>query len=264
MGAVAPFVVIEQVLIDKEKWLDFWEYFEGKGGQIAGVELLYDHIKLASPTLLARNAEWMETYRDSPPAPKPEQPKEPPRWPLSKEQLGQIMLCSAGSLPDSLMDDLADCFVTFLNSSRVGLAYFLGQCGHESAGLRYPMEIHDGSNYEGRCSDLGNCTPGDGVAYAGTGFIQVTGRANHQRFADYMESIGKPDPNIMKIGKTWSCDRYPWSISGHWWMDNDMPAYCEQMPDVDRVGQRVNGRYLPNGYEDRRAYTDRAFKVLGV
>ena len=40
MGAVAPFVVIEQVLIDKEKWLDFWEYFEAKA-LIAGVELLY-------------------------------------------------------------------------------------------------------------------------------------------------------------------------------------------------------------------------------
>lgn len=263
MGAVAPFVVIEQVLIDKEKWLDFWEYFEGKGGQVAGVELLYEHIKLASPTLLARNAEWMETYRDSPPAPEPEQPKETPRWPLSKEQLGQIMLCSAGSLPDSLMDDLADCFVTFLNSSRVGLAYFLGQCGHESAGLRYPLEIASGAAYNGR-TDLGNVYPGDGEKFKGCGWIQVTGRNWAQQFSDQRTSIGKPDPKIMDVGSTHSCDLYPWSISGFWWQANDMAAYCEQMPDVDRVGQRVNGRYLPNGYEDRRAYTDRAFKVLGV
>ena len=71
------------------------------------------------------------------------------------------MLCSAGSLPDSLMDDLADCYVTFLNSSKVGLAYFLGQCGHESAGLRYPMEIASGAAYNGR-ADLGNIYPGDG------------------------------------------------------------------------------------------------------
>ena len=47
---------------------------------------------------------------------------------------------------------------------------------------------------------------------------------------------------------------------------NDMPtSACDQRPDVDRVGQRVNGRYLPNGYHDRRdKYTDRAFRVLGV
>ena len=254
--------MIEQVLIGKDKFIDFFEYFEGNVSQIAGVEKLYEHIKVASPTLLARNAEWMEVYRDSA-LPEPPDPGEKPRWPLTKEQLGRIMLCSAGSLPDSLMDDLADCYVTFLNSSRVGLAYFLGQCGHESAGLRYPMEIHDGSNYEGR-TDLGNVYPGDGVKFAGQGWIQVTGRANTQDFADYMAKIGKPDPKIMEIGKTYNSEVYPWSISGNWWRVNDMPAYCEQRPDVDRVGQRVNGRYLPNGYQDRRDYTARAFAELGV
>ena len=252
--------MIEQVLIDEQKWLDFWTYFNGDSSQVAGVKKLYEHVKLASPTLLAKNAEWMEIYRGTQKEP---DPGDQPEWPLTKAQLGEIMLCSAGSLPDSLMDDLADCYVTFLNSSRVGLAYFLGQCGHESAGLRYPMELHDGSNYEWR-QDLGNNQAGDGVKFAGTGFIQVTGRANHQSFADYMAKIGEPDPNIMEIGKTWSCERYPWSISGNWWRVNDMPAYCEQRPDVDRVGQRVNGRYLPNGYQDRRDYTARAFTVLGV
>ena len=63
------------------------------------------------------------------------------------------------------------------------------------AGLRYPVEIHDGSNYEGR-EDLGNTQPGDGVKFAGTGWIQVTGRYNHQRFAD---AIG--DPKIMELGR---------------------------------------------------------------
>ena len=53
------------------------------------------------------------------------------------------------------------------------MVYFLGQCGHESAGLRYPVEIHDGSNYEGR-EDLGNTQPGDGVKFAGTGWLQAT------------------------------------------------------------------------------------------
>jgi len=268
MGATAPFVVIDQVLIDKDKFVDFFEFFEGNVNQIAGVEKLYEHIKVASPTLLARNAEWMEIYRDSAlPEPDPgggcPMPEPKPKWPLTKEQLGQIMLCSAGSLPDSLMDDLADCFVTFLNSSRIGLAYFLGQCGHESAGLRYPMEIASGAAYEGR-TDLGNVHPGDGVKFAGTGWIQVTGRANHQDFANYLQKIGKPDPKIMEIGKTYTCEVYPWSISGNWWMNNDMPAYCETRPDVDRVGQRVNGRYLPNGYQDRRDYTARAFAELGV
>ena len=184
-------------------------------------------------------------------------------WPLTKEELGQIMLCSASSLPDSLMDDLADCFTTFLNSSRLGLAYFLGQCGHESCGLRYPLEIASGADYNGR-TDLGNVYPGDGQKFKGCGWIQVTGRNWHTQFSEQRTSIGHPDPKILEVGSTHSCDLYPWSISGFWWQVNDMPAYCETRPDVDRVGQRVNGRYLPNGYQDRREYTDRAFKVLGV
>lgn len=262
--------MLNQVLMDKDKWLDFWRYYEGTPGQTAGVEQLYDHIKLASPTLLAQNAEWVDTYRSSPePEPEPEpgggcpMPQPKPKWPLTKEQLGEIMLCPASTLPDSLMDDLADCFKTFLNSSQIGLAYFLGQCGHESAGLRYPLEIASGAAYNYR-QDLGNVYPGDGEKFKGCGWIQVTGRNWAQQFSDQRTSIGKPDPKIMDVGSEYSCDVYPWSISGFWWQANDMPAYCEQRPDVDRVGQRVNGKYLPNGYQDRRDYTERAFRVLGV
>ena len=61
------------------------------------------------------------------------------------------------------MDDYARCVETF-GMDKLAQVYFLGQCGHESAGLRYPVEIHDGSNYEGR-TDLGNIYPGDGVKF---------------------------------------------------------------------------------------------------
>ena len=68
----------------------------------------------------------------------------------------------------------------------------------------------------------------------------------------------------MEVGKTYSSEKYPWSISGFWWYDNKMNEYCAGNPPVDRVGQRVNGRYLPNGYSDRRHYSRKAFDVLGL
>jgi len=175
------------------------------------------------------------------------------------------MLCSSDLLSDSLMDDFARC-VENCNMNTLEQVYFLGQVGHESAGLRYPMEIASGAAYEGR-ADLGNTQPGDGVKFAGQGFIQVTGRANTQDFADHMDSIGQADPNIMAIGKTWNAKKYPWSISGNWWRNNHMQTMCNARKEctnaqIDEIGARVNGRNRPNGADDRIAFTDRAYRIL--
>ena len=239
--------------------IDFFTYFKGTVEQKEAVQLLQS----AMPETLLRDASpWVRQYRKQP------EPPPAPAWPITKEQMGHIMGCPAESLPDSLMDDFARC-VADCQMDELELVYFLGQCGHESAGLRYPVEIHDGSNYEGR-TDLGNVNPGDGVKFAGTGWIQVTGRANHQGFSDYMESIGRPDPNIMAIGKTWSSERYPWSIAGNWWRCAGMKALCAEHKactnaDIDVIGARVNGRMRPNGADARIEYTDRAYKtIIGV
>ena len=237
----------------------FFKYYKGEPHQVKAVQMLQE----AMPDVLLRtDSAWIKQYRSTP------EPPAAPAWPITKEQMAKIMQCSVSSLPDSLMDDFARC-VSNCQMDELEMVYFLGQVGHESAGLRYPMEIHDGSNYEGR-TDLGNTQPGDGVKFAGTGFIQVTGRANHQSFADYMASIGQADPNIMEIGKTWSSERYPWSISGNWWRCAGMKSLCAAHKactnsDIDVIGARVNGRNRPNGADDRIAYTDRAYKlIIGV
>lgn len=193
-----------------------------------------------------------------------EEPK--PEWPLTKQQLGRIMGCLPKYLPDDLMHDLADCCETF-DITGPRLAYFLGQCGEESGGLRYPMEIASGAAYEWR-SDLGNNHAGDGVKFAGTGFIQCTGRANHTRFSNYLASIGKADPKVLEVGKTYTANRYPWTISGFWWHDNKMNDLCDRYGwkpmdlDIDNIGRRVNGVMPPRGAAERITYTRRALKEL--
>ena len=79
-----------------------------------------------------------------------------------------------------------------------------------------------------------------------------------------MKSKGIDDQGIISGGKHHVAKNYPWTSGAWWWMANGMIDYCKNNPSVDRVGARVNGAYLPNGYRDRRAYTQRAFTVLGV
>ena len=239
-----------------EEFRNFFKYYNGEEHQVRAVDELYKQVTMPGKS---SNATWVKMYRQAP------EPEEKSEWVISKEQMAAIMGGSASTISDEIMDDYTRCVQTF-KMDRLAQVYFLGQCGHESAGLRYPVEIHDGSNYEGR-SDLGNSQAGDGVLYAGTGYIQVTGRYNHQAFADYLDSIGQGDARIMAEGKTYTSVHYPWSISGYWWHQNNMNAYCANRPkctnfQIDEVGARVNGRNRPNGADDRISYTDKAYRTL--
>ena len=241
--------------ITVERFKNFFKYYNAEEHQQVAIEILYDALPA---DMLSDDSEWIRKYRNQ----EIKQKGKTEQWPITKVQMGRIMNCSTESIPDSLMDDFAHCTELY-EMDKVSIAYFLGQCGHESAGLRYPVEIASGAAYEGR-TDLGNIYPGDGVKFAGTGWIQVTGRCNHQAFSDYLLSKGEFDHQIMEAGKTYTSEKYPWSISGFWWYNNRMNEMCADNPPVDRVGQRVNGRYLPNGYVDRREYSRKAFEVLGL
>ena len=170
-----------------EGFKNFFKYYNGDHHQQLAIEELYHDL----PNFLkSEDADWVTQYRTPQTPPKDEElPTE--EWPITKAEMAEIMHCSEASLPDSLMDDFARCAKLY-GMDRTNIAYFLGQCGHESAGLRYPVEIADGSGYEGR-RDLGNIYPGDGVKFAGTGWIQVTGRFNHQAFSDYLQKQGQFD-----------------------------------------------------------------------
>ena len=228
---------------------DFFRWYDEKNpNHLEAVALLDQAI---SETLVRDQSAWVKKYREPAPG---------PSWPITKEEMGFIMQCPSERVTADVMNDFARC-VKECEMDRLQIAYFLGQCGHESAGLRYKIEIHDGSNYEGR-TDLGNTEPGWGVKYAGTGYIQVTGAYWHSEFSTF---IG--DEKVVTEGKTYTAEKYPWSISGFWWRENSMNEFCKGRSQcthdqIDEVGARVNGRNRPNGADDRIAYTERAYQTL--
>ena len=108
---------------------DFFQWFDPKNvNHLEAVDLL----EQAMPeTLLRDKSAWVLKYRE--PVPKPEAAP----WPITKEQMGYIMGCSSESLNGELMNDFARC-VQDCEMDEIEMVYFLGQCGHESCGLRYP------------------------------------------------------------------------------------------------------------------------------
>jgi hypothetical protein len=82
--------------------------------------------------------------------------------------------------------DLNSCLQRFAINTPARIRHFLAQVGHESGGLKWLLELASGDAYEGR-KDLGNTRQGDGRRFKGGGAIQLTGRYNYQRFADYIE-----------------------------------------------------------------------------
>ena len=157
----------------------------------------------------------------------------------------------------SQLADLNSCLRRFAINTPARIWHFLAQVGHESGGLQWMLELASGDAYEGR-QDLGNIRTGDGRRFKGAGAIQLTGRYNYQRFADYIK-----DPDVMD-GAAYVSIRYPFTSAGFWWHLNAINAFVDQGASCRQVSAKVNGRDPANGLADREAYFARAVAAISV
>jgi len=155
----------------------------------------------------------------------------------------------------SQLADLNSCLRRFSINTPARIRHFLAQVGHESGGLKWMLELASGDAYEGR-KDLGNTRTGDGPRYKGAGAIQLTGRYNYQRFADYIK-----DPDVM-TGAAYVATKYPFTSAGFWWHLNAINAFVDQGASCRQVSAKVNGRDPANGLADREAYFARAVAAI--
>jgi putative chitinase len=141
--------------------------------------------------------------------------------------------------------------------TKLRMAHFLAQIGHESGDLFYMEEIATGSAYEGR-KDLGNVYAGDGVRFKGRGPIQVTGRAN---YLAYGTARGKgafytiePNNHLLASDPATAIDSACW-----FWTSHNLNALADA-DDILTITHRINGG--TNGYADRCARLARAKTAL--
>jgi predicted chitinase len=171
---------------------------------------------------------------------------------VTNDELKQIMPNCAAAKRDAYLPFIHQAMQEFEITSYLREAAFLAQLAHESGELRYMEEIASGAAYEGR-ANLGNTQPGDGKRYKGRGPIQLTGRANYERYGGLLGLDLINNPTIAATPEV------GFRIAGQFWQLNGLNALADQQ-DIRQITKRINGGY--NGLDDRIKYYERAKKVL--
>ena len=223
--------------ISVDEFVNFFKYYKGEDHQVAGVKELYRYLDLISKD---DTSSWITIYREGP---KKTEPSTGAVY-VTKAQLAAIWGCAAELIHDYEIDEMNSCLEKYEITTAPRIRHFLSQTAHESGGGRYKKELASGEAYNNR-SDLGN-GPTDGPVYKGAGYIQLTGKYNYSRLAEYLN-----DPRVME-GVEYVAENLPFTSAGYWWTDNKMNELIDGGADVYQVTQRINGGQ--NGIDDRIHY----------
>lgn len=144
-------------------------------------------------------------------------------------------------------------------------AAWLATLAAESGELKYQQELASGAAYEGR-RDLGNTQPGDGKRYKGHGRIQITGRANHSAYTNYLKGRQHlPFVNFIAEPHRLADEPYATDSAGWFWaVLHDLNSLADRRNFL-KTQTTVNGRNkngYPNHWVERKAYYERALRVL--
>lgn len=181
--------------------------------------------------------------------------------PITEKQLLQI-LPNAGRQAGVFVPALNATMGKFAIITRLRMAAFIAQIGHESGQLRYVRELGNDkylAKYDtGRLAQrLGN-TPeadGDGQKYRGRGCIQVTGRANYEACSEALFG----DSRLLNIPELLEQPVYAAMSAGWFWQKEGLNTLADK-GDFLAITKRINGG--TNGLADREALYKRALEVL--
>jgi putative chitinase len=181
--------------------------------------------------------------------------------PITSQQLMQI-LPNAGKQAGVFASALTLAMDKYQISTRLRMAAFIAQVGHESGQFRYVREL-GGDQYLSKydtgplAARLGN-TPeadGDGQKYRGRGLIQITGRDNYLACSKALFGDDRllRAPELLEQAE-WACKSAAW-----FWNSRNLSALADAK-DFNGITRRINGGL--NGLAERLAFYTTALNVL--
>ncbi|EPA95242.1 glycoside hydrolase family 19 protein [Pseudomonas sp. G5(2012)] len=181
--------------------------------------------------------------------------------PITAQQLLQI-LPNAGTQAGVFASALNLAMDRYQINSRLRVATFIAQVGHESGQFRYVKEL-GGDQYLSKydtgplAKRLGNSpeADGDGQKYRGRGLIQITGHDNYLACSRALFGDDKllRTPELLEQAE-WAAKSAAW-----FWNSRNLNALADA-GDFTLITKRINGGI--NGLAERQAFYLRALKVL--
>ena len=184
---------------------------------------------------------------------------------VTGEQLKSIMPRLSDQRNSELLPFLTAAMTEFAINTPARAAAFLAQLAHESGQFRFMEEIWGPTDAQRRyepvtklSAALGNTDTGDGKRFKGRGPIQLTGRANYQRFGNLLNVDLLADPARA------ASPEVAFRVAGLFWSKKGL----NELADVatadafTAITKRINGG--TNGLADRQGFYATARTVLGV
>lgn len=188
---------------------------------------------------------------------------------LTLAQLQRIM--PASTRASLFLGPLNAAMEEFGIDTRLRMAAFLSQIGHESGQFRFMEELASGAAYDNR-ADLGNTNPEviriaaahgstPGRFWKGHGPIQITGYLNHLAAMMTLHVDCVEQPRLL-------CEPvHGCRAAGWFWSVNGLAKWADA-GDIDGVSDLVNrGKKTvaigdANGFVERKAIYERALEVI--
>ncbi len=191
-----------------------------------------------------------------------------------------------GHVPDNVLSQLDDATVKSHITNNLRLAHFLSQCCHESGNFKSTTENlnynakgllatfpsyfkeeglaekyqHNAEMIASRvyANRMGNGDENskDGFTFRGRGYIQLTGKANYQKFAASLGIAVDTNPDMVAT-------QYALTSAAYFFTENSLWGICDQGATGDvisRATKRINGG--TNGLEERTKYFNNYYALL--